>query len=126
MLFMEFFTGKGRPKITVSFFQQGDDMGPELCGKSIIGAFAAPTGNQALSAFSSVTVYQAFYLPDRDPRAGSGLFLGDISANSLLNNLKSVELLMAHRHSLFEHIFPPGKSAGDILELVKGDITALG
>lgn len=44
MLFMEFFTGKGGPKITISFFQQGDDMGPELCGKSIIGAFAAADG----------------------------------------------------------------------------------
>uniref|UniRef100_UPI003D6FA957 hypothetical protein n=1 Tax=Enterobacter hormaechei TaxID=158836 RepID=UPI003D6FA957 len=47
-----------------------------------------------------------------------------ICNSALLNNVKSVEFLMTHRNSLFDHEKSPRELSGDILEWFKGDITA--
>ncbi|MFZ3873329.1 hypothetical protein, partial [Escherichia coli] len=60
-------------------------------------------------------LHQTFNLPNRNANACRSLFL---------NNLKSVEFLMTHRNSLFDHEKSPRELSGDILEWFKGDITA--
>lgn len=82
--------------------------------KSIIGPLSTPARNQTCGPLISVSMYQTINLYNRDTNAKCSLLLSNMSVDRLLDNLKPVEFLMAHRNCLFDHEKSPRIPIGDI------------